>query len=721
VKQMKAAYSLIAILLALVVLITGCAQGGKSSPQSNPPSSNSAASAKAVNWKYESSIKEPLTASSDKQETRIGNLASNQVQLIIPGGTFKTSTEITMQNPKNVPNVNSSQFTPIGAPIEILSSAETRLYQPATITLRIDKEKAGASLKAGKIWVVYYNGKKWECFPPANTDAATGTVTFKTYHFSLFGTATVNVEEQIKQYTHSASLGALAQKKADKLVENLVANVVDMILLDQLGWKDSSTKYKIISSLANDDEYRQLIDLFVNKDIEKFNRTLQIFAGKKIIEHIDKASFLSCLKGVTSNVNAIDAASTAAGYIAEGQYAEAARILGEKFSNSLLITKLANAGAEIVQYNIDLWKDSEIEAAFQAYKDGADNKFWGYNVDKGDFEGLWNQMRGISTRLESEAADREIKRRASLGLPAATETELNTVRAQVKKDMEDNFKLRLSQESELEKEAARLQSLVDVFQNSRLLETGMYGYSESNDTVELRLDKLFHMVKKILRDTSRQNWNLTAFTNDKEISANDMVSLIKAWYSTDGEKEYAKLLKDKFGIDLNVKKYILESGKPVVKSVTADTKDFFSNSFKIIPGSAVLGPGGGQFSSGIAWGGSPTRYTGFMGSIGFWSGPPDGISPGDQVNIKLQLIPSYDTKTTASFSESMAIIFNKQPVGEISWTNISKQTQVDKTIMFNIPDGFKETAFDIEIQCAVPSGSGSLIYHYILNPEAGGK
>jgi hypothetical protein len=225
------------------------------------------------------------------------------------------------------------------------------------------------------------------------------------------------------------------------------------------------------------------------------------------------------------------------------------------------------------------------------------------------------------------------------------------------------------------------------------------------------------MVKKVLRDTGRQNWNTTAFTNDKEISANDVVSLIKAWYSTDGQNEYAKLLKEKFGIDLNVKKYILESGKPLVKNVTADTRDFFSNSFKIIAGSAMLGPGGGQFSSGVAWGGSPTRYTGFMGSTGFWSSPPSGLSPGDQVSIKLRLIPSYDGKTTATFAESMTVLLGKQQMGGVSWTNSSTETTVEKTVTFAIPDGYKDPTIDIEILSSVPSGSGSEIYHFVLNPD----
>jgi hypothetical protein len=114
-------------------------------------------------------------------------------------------------------------------------------------------------------------------------------------------------------------------------------------------------------------------------------------------------------------------------------------------------------------------------------------------------------MSGIATRLEVEAAVREIIRRASLSMPTATESELNAVRAQIKKYMEHNFKQRLTRETELEKEMIRWQSLVKIFQDSRLLEIGMYGYNEANDTLELRLDKRFHTVTKVLIYTGITN------------------------------------------------------------------------------------------------------------------------------------------------------------------------------------------------------------------------
>jgi len=38
-----------------------------------------------------------------------------------------------------------------------------------------------------------------------------------------------------------------------------------------------------------------------------------------------------------------------------------------------------------------------------------------------------------------------------------------------------------------------------------------------------------------------------------------------------------------------------------------------------------------------------------------------------------------------------------------------------------IPVDFKGEAFDIEIASSVPSGSGSEIYHFILNPDLATK
>lgn len=116
-----------------------------------------------------------------------------------------------------------------------------------------------------------------------------------------------------------------------------------------------------------------------------------------------------------------------------------------------MITKIIQSGVEIVQAGIDSWKDAEIEAAYEAYKNGADNRFFGYNVDAGDFDALWSQMRGIATRLQSEAVNREIARRESMGMPPPTDRDLDRIREQVRENLKKDFENRLKSEAEIEK------------------------------------------------------------------------------------------------------------------------------------------------------------------------------------------------------------------------------------------------------------------------------
>jgi len=536
-KSTRSSFILILIILVASIFVSSCA--GKS---------------EGVAWKYQNKISQPLEVVASQQEVKAGDLATHQFQLTIPANAFDSAIRITVQTPKEVPAVNSKEFTPIGAPVEV-GGAATRLNQPAVLTFQVDKSKYASDLKAKSIWVAYYDGDKWTYFKPSSTDTAAGVVTYTTFHFSLFGAGKISVEERINQYAHSQALGKLAQDKVDDVVDEMVKNTVEYLLKKRMGLDDeaaeNSIKFKIMSSLANDDEYKDLIDKFQEGDVTGFNETFNVFVGKKIAENLEDSMWKSTLEFVSdSGTDLIKAASEAAGYAAEGQYLEAGRILGTQIAEEFMITKIIQSGVEIVQYNIDAWKDAEIEAAYKAYKNGADNKFFGYNVDAGDFDAVWNQMRGIATRLESEAVNREIARRESMGMPAPTDRDLDKVRAQVRENLKEQFENRLKSEAEIEKNEAKIKALVIKFQESRLLENAMYGYDDTYDDMESRLDKLFHLTQKILRDTGRKDWNLTAFTNEREISANDVIALIKAWYSTNGREEYAKMLKERFKIGI---------------------------------------------------------------------------------------------------------------------------------------------------------------------------
>ena len=714
------------LVMALLTtsLLAACTSNVKISSNTDPVSNTSGISTSTNNSPQpkQSTFKEPLTAASNDQEITIGDLTTNLVQIYVPGNAFDSPTKLTVTNPatENKLPVNVQQLS---AGVEIKSNTGPRLNIPIVITMQIpDKDKYAADFKAGRIWPAYFNGTNWDLFPPDRIDLDTGTISFQSYHLSFWYVVKVPVEKQIENYAHSASLAKIAQGKVDTLVSNIWANVVDMVLLDKLKFREESTRQKILSSLYNDDEYYDLVDQFSKGNLEEFNKNLQIFAGKKIVENIEEGTLVKVLEGVT-DPDLVAAAGKAAGYLYEKQFTEAARIMGGQIADSFMITKLVNAAAEVVRYNVDLWKDAEIEAAFNVYKNGAQRGFWGYSVDPGKFDDLWNQMDGITTRLESEAVEREIQRRKDLGMRDASDGELDAVRAQVKKSLEEMFKSRIAREAEIQKEEERIRLLLGIFNESRLLEYGIYGF-DSYDTVEIRLNVLFHLTEKILRDTGRKSWYTGAISTENELSSDDIISLAKAWLSTNGASEYAALLKAKFGVDITKPKYILESNKQIVKGITPDTDAVYGNDFGIKP-STTLGPGGGQFYSSTDWGGVRGKNsTAGVSSIGFWSAPNSAFSPGDLITVKLELLPKASYKKSVPLFESMVVYFNKRFVGSVSWngeiigdgyTMISKET-----LTYMVPVKFEAEEFDIEISCLVPGGSGIHRYHYILNPEWSG-
>lgn len=537
------------------LVLTGCSQGAKTKNTNQADSDTNKKIEGDSAWTYKKNIKEPLKAVAGDTETTLGNLEENRVAVKIPGKTFDSKTSVTVENPKDVPNVFSKQFKPIDAPVEIKAGGKdkaVRLNEPVTITMKVDKNQLEKNIDTGSVMVAYYDGKTWEYIKPASFDLDAGTITFNTFHFSLLGYGKVSVEEQIKQYTHNKSLAEIIQSDVDGKVDEAAEQVIDHILKDKMGIKDESTKLKVLKSMLGDSEYKDLYNKFKEGDVAGFNKTLQVFAGKKIAENVSKSAMQKALGALTSEsgVEYVEKVSEAAGYIAEGRIKDAAKIIGEKIADEFVITKIGKAAVEAVAYEIDVWKNSEVDAAYKAYKDGADGYFWGYNTDPKDFKTVWDQMRGIRRQLELEAIRKQNKIREEAGQPPLTEKETDKIRTKVMKDVEKQFKARAANEDEIAKKEKELNELIESYKKANLLEAGSFGYNRSYDTLETRLDKLFHLRDKILRDTGRKQLTKGVFTNKKALSVGDLITLSQLWYSNNGRTKYAEYLKDKMGIDL---------------------------------------------------------------------------------------------------------------------------------------------------------------------------
>lgn len=541
-------FRLLSCLIIAVFLLSGC--GGSSGD---------------TNWEYEKTIANPLKATCSNSEVKLGNLDKEGVEVTIPAGTFNLPTEVSLINPDKAPKYESKEMTGFGAPIEISAGeAPVRLQQPVTIKMKFNPATlGGADLESGSLYLGYYNGKQWQYIKPA-VDRENNIITFTTSHFSLFGQAKLTVDQRIEQYTKNKALADWAQDQSDEMTNEAAEKVIDHILQDKLGISDEATKGKVLGSLLKDDEWGGMLKNLANGDVEGFNQDLQVLAGKKIVENVPKSTLSKALGGLTSDfgTETVAKASEAAGYLAEGRAKDAARILGEHIADQFMITTAGKIAVAAIENKIASWKNEEVEAAYKAYKDGAGSKvpWWGYQVEKGNFDDVWSQMGGAARQLEIEAIAAQEEVREDAGMPPLDEREKEKIRTMVYKDLKKQFEQRVKTDAEIEKKKAEYDMIMGMYKEAGFIEKGRWGWEKGYE-LEQRLDILTHFKDKLLRDTGR-NFIKDGNGHTKDaISVNELKLITMNWFGTDDpaerQKKYVEYLKKEFGIVLSPKAELL--------------------------------------------------------------------------------------------------------------------------------------------------------------------
>ncbi|NLT21053.1 MAG: hypothetical protein GXY16_08660, partial [Syntrophomonadaceae bacterium] len=541
-------FRLLSCLIIAVFLLSGC--GGSSGD---------------TNWEYEKTISNPLKATCSNSEVKLGNLDKEGVEVTIPAGTFNQPTEVSLINPDKAPKYESKEMTGFGAPIEISAGEKpVRLQQPVTIKMKFNPAAlGGGDLESGSLYLSYFNGKQWQYIKPV-VDRENNIMTFTTSHFSLFGQSKLTVDQRIEQYTKNKALADWAQDQSDEMTNAAAEKVIDHILQDKLGISDETTKGKVLGSLLKDDEWGGMLKNLANGDVEGFNQDLQVLAGKKIVENVPKSTLSKALGGLTSDfgTETVAKASEAAGYLAEGRAKDAARILGEHIADQFMITTAGKIAVAAIENKIASWKNEEVEAAYKAYKDGAGSKvpWWGYQVEKGNFDDVWSQMGGAARQLEIEAIGAQEQVREDAGMPPLDEREKEKIRTMVYKDLKKQFEQRVKTDAEIEKKKAEYDLIMGMYKESGFIEKGRWGWEKGYE-LEQRLDILTHFKDKLLRDTGRSFIKDGNGHTKEAISVNELKLIAMNWFGTDDpaerQKKYVEYLKKEFGIVLSPKAELL--------------------------------------------------------------------------------------------------------------------------------------------------------------------
>lgn len=517
--------------------------GGSEAPQTSELST----------WEYALTIPDPIVKQVGDQDVTLGDVAAQAVAIAVPQGAFDAATEVRLVTPKTVPGYVADDMQMIGSPIEIDSSGEKRLYRPLEIVFRVETEVLADPYEAAMLRMVYHDGVQWDTLKPVKLDAASGTATFHLYHFSLAGLSKVDPRVVTEKWIKSQALNNYVATQTGELSDAVAEKAIDMAL-EKLGISDETVKGAILSDILKNDSYKDMYDSYQSGDVSGFNQQFALLLGQKIADRVPESALRSALSGVVDGADDIATVSQAAGYAAEGQYKDAAKLVGEMIADKFLITTAGKIAVETIKGQIESWKNEEIDAAYRAYKEGANGYFWGYNVDLGDFDSVWTQMRGVGRQIEIDAIDRENTIREDAGLPPLSEREADRVRSALKETMRQQFEARSKNEDKLANEADQLRLLVNTFKEAGFLDRygGPVGIEKKGYDLETKLDVLHHFAQKMMRETGRgEISDKTGLIMTDKISADDILMGARYYFAEpDGRAQYAQFVKDRFGIDL---------------------------------------------------------------------------------------------------------------------------------------------------------------------------
>jgi hypothetical protein len=473
-------------------------------------------------------------------------------RVALPMGALHEGTQIQLRTVEVSPPPDG--FEPIGGGVEItVDDPVARTFEPVEITMRFDASEVGADWEV----VVGYEHPDhgWTFTDPNHVDRSAGTITFTTFHFSRFAPASVQRAQRVESYLEQRAVDDYVRGELVGAADAQIEEAVRAILADSVGVNDSQVLEIITRAVVSELPMGSMALAVYDLDPDEFaaqmaSETASVLAEMLVDADSEFADYLM----------SSDTAGTlgeTSGAASAGDARQVAEIVSMQIiSNIPVISQLAKIGATARDVGVhvmnDLWRDGEIEAAYRAYRDGAEGGWFGYSVDAGDWGGLEAQMRGISAKIRSDAVELYASQRG-IDPNTLSVAERAVIGDQAMVDLRQRFDDRIAREPEI----TRLRE-VNAELYGALIDAGMTDIGEhnplwregGNDDPEFFLGRLSAMVEQIQRDTGRTRVMTNAEfesrpTDETSISTLAVVQAIRAWYTSseaDRAAEYRRVL-----------------------------------------------------------------------------------------------------------------------------------------------------------------------------------
>jgi hypothetical protein len=410
-------------------------------------------------------------------------------------------------------------------------------YRPngkVTVTFKLSQDMVDSLEDEGFLQIAYYFEGKWYLMHPESVDLEQKTASVGLFHFS-WGFPVKLTKEEIRDQ----KAGELAEKKFNDQynlgqISSQGKTDIEKMISEVTGVTDTAALNAIAEYMMNENDFTSLALADNKGDMTGFSTKM----AEVVAKSINEAAMIG------ENATLISGAFQAAGYIWEGDAQGAAESVANALLDSTAYGKLIKLTITVTDASIKSWKANGIEEMFQAYKNGADDGWFGYHVEKGNFDEALQQSAAIQRQIEIDAVkaycNAHGKKEGEL-----TSGELADIKSKAISELEEKFKARIEKEAQIEKDKEYYKKLLNTFEKNGVDDSVTIRVDMMDAlTYEQRMESYVRVADKIIELTGGKKIEFDGLVDDTEIPAHVVTTAIKKWYGENGEKEAKDYLRE---------------------------------------------------------------------------------------------------------------------------------------------------------------------------------
>lgn len=393
-----------------------------------------------------------------------------------------------------------------------------RFDTPATVSFKLDEKVAEEDLER---WTgVYTYGARDFYIEPDYEKLSEGVLEFETYHFSWFGKKKLSDAELAAKYAHQLATYDVMQEERvkEKLSSGNVLVETANAIYEELGITDDTLRGTLVRDFVSElSSTVNGLDTSLESDAFKKNAKMAGYglSGLELVNAAqdgDVTGFSSIIAGVVINeccdhwndiaknyVPGAIGSIPEALYIAieEGDIGGASEHIAKTVVSNIPVVKYTQMAAELVDYGVNMWTDSEVELAYEAYSGKSDAA--GYESAP-DWDTLMVQMRGAYTQLLINAKKQYCEvNKISMDELEADKDLCDKLARQTENAMKKQFETRKENEDRIKEKEKEYRDIIKSFEGEdvHLMTRGKNGF-ERGDDATFRLSRLMNIRNQVI-------------------------------------------------------------------------------------------------------------------------------------------------------------------------------------------------------------------------------